>query len=76
MDSRETLEIKAMREIGVGHMIDKLEVITEGTVEVSVIVDQGQVPEQVPIETGLDTLSVQNMIILQETAQQHKQTER
>ena len=34
-----------MREIGVGHMIGKLEVITEGTIEASVTVDQGQVLE-------------------------------
>ena len=70
MDSEETLETKAMREIGVGHMIGKLEVITEGTIEVSVTVDQGLVLEQLLIETGLDVLSVENMIISQETAQQ------
>ena len=77
MDSEmETLETKAMTEIGVGHMIGKLEVITEGVIEASVTVDQGQVLEQVPIETELDVLSVKSMIISQETAQQHKQTER
>ena len=38
MDSEETSEIKAMREIG-GHMIGKLEVITERTIEVSLTVD-------------------------------------
>ena len=54
MDSGETLETKAMREIGVGHMIGKVEVITEWTVEASLMVDQGQVLEQVPIETELD----------------------
>ena len=75
-DSGKTLEIIAMRGIGVGHMIGKLEVITEGTVKASVTVDQGQVLEQVPIGTGSDVLSVENMISLQETAQQHKQTER
>ena len=53
-----------MREIGVGHMIGKLEVMAEGTIEVSVTVDQGQVLEQVPIGTGLDVSSVKNMIIL------------
>ena len=45
-------------------MIGKLEVITEGTIEASVTVDQGQVLEQVPIETELDVLHVRNMIIL------------
>ena len=45
MVSGEILEIKAMREIGVGHMIGNLEVITEGTIEASVTVDQGQVLE-------------------------------
>ena len=33
MDSGETLEVKAMKETGVSHMIGKLEVITEGTIE-------------------------------------------
>ena len=72
----ETLETKAMREIGVGHMIGKLEVITEGTIEASVTADQGQLLEQVPIETELDVLSVKSMITLQETAQQCQQLER
>ena len=40
-----TLENKAMREVGVGHMIDNLEITTEGTIEVSVTVDQSQVLE-------------------------------
>ena len=75
MDSGETSEIKAMREKGVGHMISKPEALTEGTIEASVTVDQGQVLEQVPIWTGLEVSSVENMIILQETAQQQKQTE-
>ena len=63
MDSGETLEIKAMREVGVDQMIDNLGVITEGTIEVLVTVDQGQVLEQVPIEIELDVLSVENTII-------------
>ena len=42
----------------------------------SVTVDQDQVLEQVPIGTDLDVSSVRSMIILLETAQQHKQTER
>ena len=32
---------KAVTEMGVGHMIGKLEVITEGTIEASVMEDQG-----------------------------------
>ena len=37
----------------------KLEVIiSKGTMEASLTVDQGQVLEQVPVETGLDVLSV------------------
>ena len=64
-----------MREIGVGHMLGKLEVITEGTIGVSVTVDQGQVLEWVPIDIGLDVLSVESTIISQETAQECKQTE-
>ena len=35
-DSGVTLEIKAMKKTGVGHMIDKLGRITEGTIEASV----------------------------------------
>ena len=61
-----------MRETGIGHMIGKLEAITEGTIRALVTVDQGQVLEQVPIEITLDVLSVESVIILQETAQQHK----
>ena len=36
MESGATLEIKTMREVEVGHMIDSLEIITKGTIEVSV----------------------------------------
>ena len=72
----ELLETKAMKETGVGHMIGKTEVITEGTIEASVIVGLGQVQEQVQIEIGLDVLSAENMTISKETAQQHKQAER
>ena len=65
-----------MRETGVGHMIAKLEVISEGTIEASVTVGQAQVQEQVQIEIGLDVSSAKSMTILQETAQWHKWTER
>ena len=51
MDSGEILEIKAMRQVGVGHMIGNSEVIIEGTIEVLVMIDQGQVLERVPIRT-------------------------
>ena len=53
-----------MKEIGVGSMIGKTEAITEGTMEVLVIVGLGQVQEQVQIEIGLDVSSAENMIIL------------
>ena len=43
--------------IGVGHMIGKIEAITEGTIEALVIVGLGQVQEQVKIEIGLDVSS-------------------
>ena len=39
----ETIEIKTMIGIGVGHMKDRIE--TEGTIEALVIVDQDQVQE-------------------------------
>ena len=64
MDSGEILEIKVIRGVGVGQMIGNLDVITEGTIEVLVTVDQGQVQEQVPIEIELDVLSVESMITL------------
>ena len=44
-DSGVTLEIKAMKETGVGHIIDKLGTITEGIIEASATVGQGQVHE-------------------------------
>ena len=75
MDLGETLETKFRKETGVGHMIG-IEEIIEGTIEASVTVDQGQAQGQVQIEMGLDVLSVKSTIILQEIAQQHKQTER
>ena len=71
----EILGTKIMK-VGVGHMIGKTEAITEGTIEVLVIVGLGQVQEQVQIEKGLDVSSAENMIISQETVQQHKLTER
>ena len=64
MDSGEILETKAMTEVGIGHMIGILEIITEGTIEASVTVDQDQVLEQVPVGTGLDVLNVKSMILL------------
>ena len=70
-DSGVTSEIKATKETGVGHMIGKLETITEGTIEALVTVGQGQAEEQVQIEIGLGVSNVENMTSLQETAQQH-----
>ena len=67
----ETLEIKRMIEIGVGHTKDRIEV--EGMVEALVIVDQGQVQGQLQIEIGLDALSVENMTILQMTVLLYRQ---
>ena len=67
---------QTMKETGVGHMIGKIEAIIEGTIEVWVIVDQGHIQEQTQTEIGLDVLNVENMIILQETAQWCKWTER
>ena len=39
MDSGEILGSKAMREVGVGHMIGNLEIVTKGTIEALVTVD-------------------------------------
>ena len=59
----ETLEIKIMIEIGVGHMKDRIEM--EGMVETLVTVDQGQVQRQLQIEIGSGALNVENMTISQ-----------
>ena len=75
-DSEVTLEIKAMKETGVGHMIGKLGTITEETIEASLTVGQGQVQEQVQIVIGLGVSNVKGMTISQKTAQQHRWTER
>ena len=68
IDLEEILGIKIMKEVGVGQMMSRLEVMTGGMTEVSVTVDQGQVLEQIPIEIDLDASSVESMIISQETA--------
>ena len=52
-DSGVILEIKVMKETGIGHMIGKPGTITEGTIGALVRVGQGQVQEQVQIEIGL-----------------------
>ena len=76
MGSGKTFETKVMKETGVDHMIGKLEVMIEGTIEASVTVDQNQVLGWVQIEIGLDVSSVNSTIILQETTWQHKWTDR
>ena len=76
MDLEEISEIKAIREVGVGHRLSNYEIITEGTILALGTVDQGQILEWVPIETELGVLSVESMIISQGTAQPHKQTEK
>ena len=61
----ETLEIKIMVGIGLGHTKDRIEV--EGITEALVTVDQGQVQGQLQIGIGLDALGVENMTISQGT---------
>ena len=58
----ETLGTRTTKEIGVGHMRDKIE--TEEMVEVLVAVDQDQVQEQLQIGIELDILSAESMTIL------------
>ena len=70
IDLGESLEIKAMTEVGVGQMIGNLEVMTEGTTEVLATVDQGQILEQILIEIELDIFNVESTIISQKTSQQ------
>ena len=67
----ETLDIKFMTEIGVGHMKDRI--VIEGMVEVLVTVDQGQVQGRLQIEIGLDALNVENMTISQGTVKLNRQ---
>ena len=62
MDLGEPLEINAMREVGVGPMLGNLRIISGGTTETLVTVDQGQVLEQVPLEIELDVLNVEGTI--------------
>ena len=71
---RQTLEIKIMIAIGVGHTKGRIE--TEGTVEMLVTVDEGQVQGQLQMEIGLDALNVENMTILQGTVQLCRQIEK
>ena len=61
------MEIKLIMEEGVGHMKDRIEV-GEMT-EMRVTVGLGQVLGQVQIETKLNALSVESMIILHENVQ-------
>ena len=67
----ETLAIKIMIGIGVGHMKDRID--TEGMIEILVTVDQGQVQGQLQIGIELDALNVENMTILQRAVQLHRQ---
>ena len=71
---RGNLRTKTMKETGIGHMIGKIDAITEGTKEGSVIVGQGLDQEQIQIERGLDVSNVENMTISQRIAKQHKWT--
>ena len=75
-DFRGNFRNQSYKETGVGHMIGKLGIITEGTVEASVTVSQGQFQEQVQIDIRLGVSNIKSMTILQETAQQHKQSNR
>ena len=61
------MEIKLIIEEGVGHLKDIIEV-GEMT-EVGVAVGLGQILGQVQLETELDALSVDSMIILHENVQ-------
>ena len=67
----EVSEVKIMIGIEVGHAKDREEI--EGTAEALVIVDQGQVQEQLQIEIELDASIVGNMITLWGTVQLDKQ---
>ena len=57
----ETLEIKIMIGVGVGHMRNRM--VIEGMIEALVTVDQDQVQEQLQTGIGLDVLSVGNTTI-------------
>ena len=54
----ETLETKTMKKTEVGHMIGKIEAITEGIIEASVINRSMSGSKQRQIEIGLDVLNI------------------
>ena len=59
-------EVKILKEIGVGHWMDRTEV--EEETEVQVMVDLGQGQEQVQLEIELGVSNVGSTNILQENA--------
>ena len=67
----ETLGIRIMIEIGIGHTRDKIEI--EGIAEALVTVHQGQIQGWLQIEIGSDALHVGNMTTLQGTVQLGRQ---
>ena len=66
MDIEKIIGMKIITEVGVGLEKDNTETIINGMIEVAVV-DPDQVSEQVPIETELDVINVESMIILQNT---------
>ena len=57
-----------MKGVEVGLEKGHIQVILEGMTEATATVGQGKDQEQVPIETELDVISVESMIISQKTA--------
>ena len=68
------IKIKIMTGIGIGHLRDRIEV--GEMIEVSVIIGQDQVLEQVQTETGLGVSNVGSTTILQGNVQQGKRVGR
>ena len=66
MDIEEILEMMIMKGVGVGLEKDSFQTIPKGMTE-EVVVDLDQIQEVVLIETRLDVISIENMIILLRT---------
>ena len=68
MDIEEIIEMKIMKEVGVGLEKATIKEIPEGMTEV-VVLDLDQAQELVLIERGYDVKNAENMIILLRTIQ-------
>ena len=66
MDIEEVIEMRIMKEVGVGQEKDNTKTTIEETTDIAVV-NLDQVQEQVPIKIELDAISVESMITSQKT---------